>query len=165
MTSIQFMKKNPLATVIAFVIFASILFFPIIFLGLVVAVSIWEAIKYKSDENASLEKYKATKSTSILFPSSTRLSTEEYHTYLRSPEWKKKVSLVKQRDKVCQLTGDTTNLEVHHVTYDRLGNEDLSDLVLLSRRAHQAVHDYYGSYDRSNTYPLTQNLKDHLWLL
>jgi 5-methylcytosine-specific restriction endonuclease McrA len=161
MTTVQFMKKNPLATVIAFVIFAAMLLFPFIFLGLVVAVGVWEAIKYKSDENASLEKRRATKttSTSTLFPSATRLSTEEYHNYLQSPEWKKKVSLIKQRDKVCQLTGATTQLEVHHITYDRLGNEDLSDLVLLSRSAHQSVHDYYGSYSRSNTYPI-DNLKE-----
>jgi len=161
MTTVQFMKKNPLATVIAFVIFASMLFLPFLFIGLVVAVGVWEAIKYKSDENASLEKRRATKTTSAstLFPSATRLSTEEYHNYLRSTQWRSKVSLIKQRDKVCQLTGATTQLEVHHITYDRLGNEDLSDLVLLSRSAHQFVHDYYGSYSRSNTYPI-DNLKE-----
>ena len=82
------------------------------------------------------------------------MSTAERNAYLLSPKWKALRKLVIERDVVCQLTGDTINLEVHHVTYDNLGNEYLEDLVLLSRRAHQFVHDYYGSYDRNNTYPI-----------
>ena len=82
------------------------------------------------------------------------MSTSERNAYLLSPQWKALRKLVIERDVVCQLTGDTTRLEVHHITYDNLGNEYLEDLVLLSRRAHQFVHDYYGSYDRTNTYPI-----------
>ena len=82
------------------------------------------------------------------------MSTAERNAYLLSPKWKALRQLVIERDVVCQLTGDTTRLEVHHITYDNLGNEYLEDLVLLSRRAHQFVHDYYGSYDRNNTYPI-----------
>ena len=82
------------------------------------------------------------------------MSTSERNAYLLSPQWKALRKLVIERDVVCQLTGDTTNLEVHHITYDNLGNEYLEDLVLLSRRAHQFVHDYYDSYSRNNTYPI-----------
>ena len=82
------------------------------------------------------------------------MSTTERNAYLLSPKWKALRQLVIERDVVCQLTGDTTNLEVHHITYDNLGNEYLEDLVLLSRRAHQFVHDYYDSYDRNTTYPI-----------
>ena len=87
------------------------------------------------------------------------MSTAERNAYLNSPQWKALRKLVIARDKCCQLTGDVTNLEVHHTTYDNLGNEYLDDLVLLSRRAHQFVHDYYGSYDRYNTYPITEELR------
>ena len=82
------------------------------------------------------------------------MSSTERNAYLLSPKWKALRKQVMERDVVCQLTGDTTNLEVHHIIYDNLGNEYLEDLVLLSRRAHQFVHDYYGSYDRNNTYPI-----------
>ena len=87
------------------------------------------------------------------------MSSTERNTYLLSPQWKALRKLVIARDKCCRLTGDVTDLEVHHITYDNLGNEYLEDLVLLSRRAHQFVHDYYGSYDRYNTYPITEELR------
>lgn len=88
------------------------------------------------------------------------MPTAERNAYLLSPQWKALRKLVIARDKCCQLTGDVTKLEVHHITYDNLGNEYLDDLVLLSRRAHQFVHDYYGSYDRNNTYPITEKLRN-----
>ena len=87
------------------------------------------------------------------------MTTAERNAYLLSPQWKALRKLVIERDKCCQLTGDVTYLEVHHIHYDNLGNEYLDDLVLLSRRAHQFVHDYYGSYDRYNTYPITEELR------
>lgn len=87
------------------------------------------------------------------------MSSTERNAYLLSPQWKALRKLVIARDKCCQLTGATDDLEVHHVTYDNLGNEYLDDLVLLSRKAHQFVHDYYGSYDRYNTYPITEELR------
>ena len=87
------------------------------------------------------------------------MSTAERNAYLQSPKWKALRQQVIERDKFCQLSGATTNLEVHHITYDNLGNEYLEDLVLLSRKAHQFTHDYYGSYDRNNTYPITESLK------
>ena len=87
------------------------------------------------------------------------MSSVERNTYLQSPKWKALRQQVIERDKYCQLSGATTNLEVHHITYDNLGNEYLEDLVLLSRKAHQFTHDYYGSYDRNNAYPITESLK------
>lgn len=87
------------------------------------------------------------------------MSATERNAYLQSPQWKALRKLVIGRDKCCQLTGSITNLEVHHITYDNLGNEYLDDLVLLSRKAHQFVHDYYGSYDRTHTYPITEKLR------
>jgi 5-methylcytosine-specific restriction endonuclease McrA len=161
MTIIQFMKKNPISTIIAFVILFTALFFPIILI-LLFFVGWLQELFTKKKEQPSQPYYpaKQRRSTPSIYssPNLDRWTTARYHTYLQSPEWKSLVSKVKSRDRVCQLTGATTNLEVHHITYDRLGNEDLTDLVLLSRSAHQFVHDYYGSYSRNNTYPIT-NLK------
>lgn len=148
--------KNPLYAIIAIAVVATFLFFPILLVLLFFAGWIYETF-IKKKEPIEIKPIRTTPSN---YSSSNldRWTTTKYHAYLQSSEWKFLVSKVKSRDKVCQLTGATTNLEVHHITYDRLGNEDLSDLVLLSRSAHQFVHDYYGSYSRSNTYPIT-NLK------
>lgn len=83
------------------------------------------------------------------------MSNAERNAYLQSPKWKALRQQIIERDKVCKLTGDTNNLEVHHIHYDNLGDEYLDDLVLLSRKAHQAVHEYYGSYDRTGYYDIT----------
>ena len=101
----------------------------------------------------------AADSTAKPIRGNIHMSIKERNAYLLSPQWKALRKLVIARDKCCQLTGDITDLEVHHITYDNLGNEYLEDLVLLSRRAHQFVHDYYGSYDRNNTYLITEKLK------
>jgi 5-methylcytosine-specific restriction endonuclease McrA len=158
MTLTQFMKKNPISTIIAFIILFTALFFPIILILLFFVGWLQELFtKKKEQPNQPTKKRRSTPST-YSSPNLDRWTTARYHTYLKSPEWKSLVSKIKSRDQVCQLTGSSDNLEVHHITYDRLGNEDLSDLVLLSRSAHQFVHDYYGSYSRNNTYPI-DNLK------
>ena len=153
MTTLEFMKQNPVASVVAFCLFAIILFFPILLILLLVIPWFWEyIIKGKRDTITTAKS--RTAPSNYNSPNLDRWTTERYHTYLQSPQWRNLVAKVKERDKVCQLTGSNQNLEVHHITYDRLGNENLSDLVLLSRSAHQLVHDYYGSYSRDNTYPI-----------
>ena len=162
MTIPQWIMKHPFQALLVLAGFMVFLFLPVVFVSLLLLGALIPSIRHKifgNEEDNLASTTKRTKPSSTLYPNSRRMDTAEYHSYLQSPEWKSKVSLIKQRDKVCQLTGATTQLEVHHITYDRLGNEDLSDLVLLSRSAHQFVHDYYGSYRRSNTYPI-DNLKE-----
>ena len=64
-----------------------------------------------------------------------------YESYIRSCAWQDKR---KQRlaidDFKCQMCGNKENLEVHHVTYDRLGNESMDDLITLCERCHTKVH-------------------------
>lgn len=66
---------------------------------------------------------------------------EFYDQYLKSADWQRKKLDVKARDSdKCRACGATENLEVHHLTYERLGNERLEDLVLLCKEDHNAVH-------------------------
>ena len=164
MTTFQFIKENPIAAVLGLVLFFSFLFFPILVL-VVLAVS-W-IYTYFTENKITKSKQSFPHSTTQQ-PTSTYsrpirgnrlMTTAERNAYFNSPQWQTLRQQVKARDKVCQLTGATDNLEVHHITYDNLGNEYLDDLVLLSRKAHQFVHNYYGSYDRNNTYPITEELR------
>lgn len=165
MTLTQYLLRHPIHAIFTAMIFGLFLFFPVLFLFLLLPVVLIPSIRRKvfgdEEDNLASTTTKKGNSTSTLHPNAKRMTTTQYHSYLKSPEWKALVSKVKARDKVCQLTGSRDNLEVHHITYDRLGNEDLSDLVLLSRDAHQSVHDYYGSYSRENTYPIN-NLRNKL---
>ena len=77
--------------------------------------------------------------------------------YMKSLEWQMMRKKILKRDKyTCQGCGDKTKLEVHHITYKRVGKEDTSDLVSVCRFCHQAIHNKYG-YDYSSIFPLIKS--------
>ena len=64
-----------------------------------------------------------------------------YSQYLASPEWKaKRIAHLEHARNRCQLCNGTGGLTVHHRTYDRLGEEEFSDLIVLCRRCHSIFH-------------------------
>ena len=64
-----------------------------------------------------------------------------YQEYMRSEEWKEKKQIILERDqRWCQLCGDENNLHVHHLTYNRVGDEALFDLVTLCSHCHAHEH-------------------------
>lgn len=68
----------------------------------------------------------------------SKMSLEEY---LKTREWKvKRNRALIQAGNRCQVCASTYRLEVHHRTYERLGDELLSDLVVLCRSCHQHYH-------------------------
>jgi hypothetical protein len=80
------------------------------------------------------------------------LKRDEYEKYLESPHWQecRKLKLDEQRDVVgynfCEKCGGRpeatrkTALNVHHLTYERLGNELLDDLQIICRPCHDKEH-------------------------
>lgn len=64
-----------------------------------------------------------------------------YDRYISSVVWKNKSEKIKsKRGNKCQVCGGENELQVHHNTYDRLGNEDDNDLVLLCKSCHFLFH-------------------------
>lgn len=65
-----------------------------------------------------------------------------YHAYLETPEWKaRRNAAIRRAGGSCQLCDSPKFLQVHHRTYDRIGNEDPSDLTVLCGRCHKKFHD------------------------
>jgi 5-methylcytosine-specific restriction endonuclease McrA len=65
----------------------------------------------------------------------------QYNTYLESPEWKARRKAVLERDEfLCQGCRKQRATQVHHLTYDRKGNEMLFDLVAVCDECHEAIH-------------------------
>lgn len=64
-----------------------------------------------------------------------------YRKYLKSRQWQEKRTVRIMLDgKVCQECGSAINLQVHHLTYDNIPNEDLSDLITLCKTCHTKLH-------------------------
>jgi hypothetical protein len=82
-------------------------------------------------------------------PGETRLAelrAMPYPRYLRSPEWRRtRASALERAGHCCSLdVTHTDGLEVHHRTYERLGSELASDLIVLCHPCHQLHHQMYG---------------------
>ena len=109
------------------------------------------------------DKYRTTNSPlpppedTPFYPEIEKVRVNEYRSfkkqYLQSPDWIVRKQLVIRRDHCCQLCQSTTDLNVHHISYKNLGNEPLSDLVLLCQLCHTKLHKQLG-------YP--QTVEDYL---
>lgn len=70
--------------------------------------------------------------------------SDEYQKYINSAQWKRlRKYAIEQAGGVCQQCGVTKYsraLEVHHLTYERLGKERLSDLKVLCDICHKGKH-------------------------
>lgn len=65
-----------------------------------------------------------------------------YQRYMSSKQWHDKRSeALKKAGYRCQMCGAVINLNVHHVSYERLGAEWISDLVVLCKGCHEKLHD------------------------
>lgn len=71
-----------------------------------------------------------------------RLGYESYPAYLRSPHWARKRAEYHASDltQACVLCASPDDVDLHHKTYERIGNEVLADLEPLCRRCHVALH-------------------------
>lgn len=65
--------------------------------------------------------------------------------YLNSKHWrilrKKIYDKYNGKCKKCHKTFDSQHMNVHHLTYKRIGKEKESDLVLLCEKCHSKIHD------------------------
>ena len=62
--------------------------------------------------------------------------------YWKSKEWKSLRNRVKKRSgNICEYCKTYSMYAVHHKTYERLYNEELSDLVGLCRDCHEKMHE------------------------
>jgi len=92
-----------------------------------------------------------------------------YRKYLRSPEWKeKRQEVLNHYGNKCFICGTKAGsskgidiwgnnyfcvLEVHHMTYQTLGEEEMRDLIpLCKQKCHFLVHKLIDSYRNSEKY-------------
>jgi 5-methylcytosine-specific restriction endonuclease McrA len=70
-----------------------------------------------------------------------RRFSSEYLAYMGSNAWAcRRRTVVANSGGICADCGSQVRLDVHHLTYARLGREHDSDLVAVCRRCHNARH-------------------------
>lgn len=74
-----------------------------------------------------------------------RGATTDYQQYIASPAWRARRLRFLRRLPIeaCSACGSTDGVDLHHMTYERLGAEDDGDLVALCRTCHTAVHQLH----------------------
>lgn len=64
----------------------------------------------------------------------------QYQLYLLSPEWKqRRIGCYKRAGKHCEGCRRGNRLSTHHLTYERIFNEPLTDLMMLCERCHKFI--------------------------
>lgn len=70
-----------------------------------------------------------------------RLGHSSYAVYLASNAWRGiRLRYIEERPWICHVCGKTENLHLHHRTYERVGREELDDLMPLCDPCHGLVH-------------------------
>ena len=83
-----------------------------------------------------------------------------YDDYMKSVEWDEKRALRFRMDGFrCYKCGSAVNLQCHHITYERLGNERMSDLITLCARCHKRLQEPEQKPGKKN-----QREQDDKWL-
>ena len=51
-----------------------------------------------------------------------------------------RATVLRRYDGVCEICEEVAAEEVHHLTYERIGREDLSDLMGVCKPCHELIH-------------------------
>jgi 5-methylcytosine-specific restriction endonuclease McrA len=80
----------------------------------------------------------------VVFGESLSIEINPYEQYLRSAQWKaRRAQALDRAGDCCQKCGVSKwsrQLEVHHLTYARLGEELPQDLIVLCSECHSSTH-------------------------
>lgn len=83
------------------------------------------------------------------------MSAKDKAKYLSSTSWSQlKAKRLEIAGYKCEFCGARNHLQLHHITYARLGKEKLSDLAILCSTHHNQLHEKLGK-DRLTYYPLS----------
>jgi len=98
-------------------------------------------------------------STICDFRSNRGVEPKDYKEYLLSKKWSwYRIKILKRDNFQCSECESKENLNVHHLTYRNLGNEQMKDLITLCNKCHKKAHFY--DLNKSAKADLFESLKD-----
>ena len=88
-----------------------------------------------------MNKYKKIKQSKKSIKNQKKKWFAKYRKYLLSDEWAQiRIDLFNHRGKQCELCLSKNKLEVHHLTYKNIFNEEPEDLMILCKSCHKKQH-------------------------
>lgn len=88
-----------------------------------------EKIRVRKKKNKKKKKVKISK------------HKQKYYDYLNSKEWADiRLDMYEIKGNKCERCGNKQQLEIHHISYKNIFNEEPEDLELLCRSCHQKEH-------------------------
>lgn len=88
----------------------------------------------------------------------------DYNTYMKSPEWREfRLRFLRSRFPKCCYVCSTDykrGFHLHHLTYERFGNESLEDVVMCCRPCHELIHLTYKSQRHQSIAEVTHHLRE-----
>jgi 5-methylcytosine-specific restriction endonuclease McrA len=116
----------------------AILTIPYVLLGVAI---IWYFVSEHNKQQLINEHNNKFKRTTSVDKSTPYMKYEDYQKYLLTPKWKHIRAQVLERDNnQCKHCQATHSLHCHHLTYKRLGDENLRDLITLCSSCHTKIH-------------------------
>lgn len=98
-------------------------------------------LRYETDEQA-IRMLEAV-IEQMLPPRRSLLPGENYADYLMSVRWQcVRLRALIRAGRKCQVCSSRERLEVHHNTYERVGHEADTDLIVLCRAHHKRFHEH-----------------------
>lgn len=89
----------------------------------------------------------------------------DYQTYLASREWSLLREQVRQRSgNVCEHCFSAPQQAVHHLTYERIGNEDLHDLMAICNACHEFLSGKSSVNPLMETHVITPEFMASYWV-
>ena len=102
------------------------------------------ANEIKEYDYVMAERWRAAKSHEYqhCYKELAPLLKTEYEKYLKSEKWQsKRLQVIAREEDTCEICAEFPVEEVHHLTYVRLGNENLEDLMGLCFICHKIIHN------------------------
>ena len=77
----------------------------------------------------------------FIFFKARDMARKEYQKYITSSNWAAvRNDAVMQANNKCEVCGSLKRLNVHHLSYKNLGNEEPGDLIVLCSKCHMIEH-------------------------
>jgi hypothetical protein len=94
------------------------------------------------------------------------MNRHQYERYMASDHWKaRKDRYFRTHEKRCAACGSVDEVQLHHLSYEKMGREPNDDLMPLCQICHSLVHEYHqavGGALRAATHHVVQRVSRKL---